>query len=303
MSVKKDFKVTKQNEGVFFVDKYVKGAQTSQEFWCLLRSDAHHDNPHSDNRMEKRHLDEAIERNAFIIDNGDAFCAMQGKGDPRASKNDIKKEHTKGSYLDSLVSTYADFLEPYAQNIAIMGKGNHELSVYKHRETDLTERLVSLLNGRTGSHIKSGQIANWIGFRVRHGGKNGRSKVLAKTLWLYLFHGSGGGGPVTKGVIGANRMGVVLPDANLVATGHTHDHWFLPNARARITTDGTEYIDEQLHIKIPTYKNEYGVHDSGFHMEKGRPPKPLGAVWLKFSLQVPKELSSFHLKCEASRAE
>ena len=141
-----------------------KSPATNQEFWCLLRSDAHHDNPHSDNRMEKRHLDEALEKKAFIIDNGDAFCAMQGKGDPRASKNDIKEEHTKGSYLDSLVSTYADFLEPYAQNIAIMEKGNHELSVYKHRETDLTERLVSLLNGRTGSHIKSGQIANWIGF-------------------------------------------------------------------------------------------------------------------------------------------
>ena len=283
MNAKNNFKVIKKSEGVFFVDMECKSPATNQEFWCLLRSDAHHDNPHSDNRMEKRHLDEALEKKAFIIDNGDAFCAMQGKGDPRASKNDIKEEHTKGSYLDSLVSTYADFLEPYAQNIAIMGKGNHELSVYKHRETDLTERLVSLLNGRTGSHIKSGQIANWIGFRVRNESKGKRSKILAKTLWLYLFHGSGGGGPVTKGVIGANRMGVVLPDANLVATGHTHDHWFLPNARARITADGTEYIDEQLHIKIPTYKNEYGVHDSGFHMEKGRPPNRLA----RYGLNLP----------------
>jgi hypothetical protein len=98
-------------------------------------------------------------------------------------------------------------------------------------------------------------------------------------------------------------MGVVLPDANIVATGHTHDSWFFTNARSRITSEGVEYIDEQLHIKIPTYKNEYGVKDSGFHMEKGRPPKPLGAVWLKFSLGRTKNISNTVLKYEAIRAD
>jgi len=298
------YSVSKKNEGIFFIDlEFEIKNWSKQSCWCLLRSDAHHDNPHSNNSLELKHLNQALERNAFILDNGDAFCAMQGKGDPRASKDDIKEIHKTGSYLDSLVDTYSDFLEPFSKNILVMGKGNHETAVYKHRETDLTKRLVDLLNGKTGSNIKSGQIANWICFRAYAKDERGRRKKLSKHIWLYMFHGAGGGGPVTKGVIGANRMGVTHPDANIVATGHTHDSWFFTNARSRITHDGTEFIDEQLHIKIPTYKNEYGVKDSGFHMEKGRPPKPLGAVWLKFSFDIPQELTSYALKCEASRAD
>lgn len=297
----KPFKVTKVSNGVYFVDIYFSDKKLNKPVWCLLRSDAHHDNPHSDNAMEKRHLEQALKRQAFILDNGDAFCAMQGKGDPRASKDDIKEEHKGGNYLDKLVDSYAEWLKPYAENILVMGKGNHETAVYKHRETDLTQRLVNSLNGKTNSKIQCGQIANWIGIRGRcTSDKRSRSQG---TIWLYMFHGAGGGGPVTKGVIGANRMGVVLPDANIVATGHTHDHWILPNARARITSDGSEYIDEQLHIKIPTYKNEYGVGDSGFHMEKGRPPKPLGAVWIKFYLGTRQELKGSVMRFEASRAE
>lgn len=295
------FKVTKKAEGVFIVDLIFPDKDYfGKPIWCLLRSDAHHDNPKSRNDLELKHLKQAKERNAFILDNGDAFCAMQGKGDPRASKDDIKEIHRKGSYLDSLVTTYADWLAPYSQNFLVMGKGNHETAVYKHRETDLTKRLVSLLNGQTGSKIKSGQIANWIGFRSR---RQQGGKPVAKILWMYMFHGAGGGGPVTKGVISANRMGVTHPDASIVCTGHTHDSWFFTNARSRITLDGTEFIDEQLHIKIPTYKDEYGVKDSGFHMEKGRPPKPLGAVWLKFEIGRVSELSHAVLKYEASRAD
>jgi hypothetical protein len=295
------FKVKKVSNGVFFIDIEFPTKQINKPLWCLLRSDAHHDNPHSDNNMERRHLDEAIKRNAFILDNGDAFCAMQGKGDPRASKDDIKEEHKGGNYLDKLVDSYADWLKPYAKNFLVMGKGNHETAVYKHRETDLTQRLVSQLNGKADSKIQCGQIANWIGIRGRFKGGGPRS---LGTVWMYMFHGAGGGGPVTKGVIGANRMGVTHPDANIICTGHTHDSWFLPNARARITASGREYIDEQLHIKIPTYKNEYGVKDSGFHMEKGRPPKPLGAVWIKFFLGKIQDLDGHEkLKFEATRAD
>lgn len=297
------FKVTKKSEGIFFIDLQLEDNWANDSIWCLLRSDAHHDNPHSDNNLEKKHLDTALQRNAFILDNGDAFCAMQGKGDPRASKDDIKEVHKKGCYLDSLVETYTEFLAPYAKNIAVMGKGNHETAVLKHRETDLTKRLVSSLNGKTGSLIKSGQIANWIGVRAWKRNTKNKNRQLSNTVWIYMFHGAGGGGPVTKGVIGANRMGVTFPDADIVTTGHTHDHWFFTNARSRISSHGKEYIDEQLHIKTPTYKNEYGVKDSGFHMEKGRPPKPLGAVWIRFFHQESKELDRYRLKFEATRAD
>jgi len=47
------------------------------EQWILVTSDRHWDSVHSDRTMQKRHLDEAVERNALIIDLGDLFDAMQ----------------------------------------------------------------------------------------------------------------------------------------------------------------------------------------------------------------------------------
>jgi len=69
------------------------------EFWCLLTTDRHWDNPDSDHDMQKRHMDEAVERGSPIICNGDFFCAMQGKYDKRASKDKLRPEHQSGRYF------------------------------------------------------------------------------------------------------------------------------------------------------------------------------------------------------------
>lgn len=98
----------------------------TKEHWFLLRSDAHHDNPHCNWDLEKKHLDEALERDAGILDCGDLFCAMQGAWDPRKSKSCLRSEHQRSDYLDALVTTAADFYQPYAKNIVCLGQGNHE---------------------------------------------------------------------------------------------------------------------------------------------------------------------------------
>jgi len=94
--------------------------------WFLLRSDAHFDNPHNDRELEKRHLDEALERGAGIIDAGDLFCVMGGKWDPRSNKAGVRPEYQTGDYLDAVVRSAVDFYEPYAKNIVCLGYGNHE---------------------------------------------------------------------------------------------------------------------------------------------------------------------------------
>jgi hypothetical protein len=98
--------------------------------------------------MLKRHLDLALKRNAPVIDVGDFFCAMQGKYDKRSNKNDIRPEHQKGDYLDALVKTAANYLEPYAPILTMRGWGNHETAMLKNHETDLTERLVERLRSK-----------------------------------------------------------------------------------------------------------------------------------------------------------
>lgn len=41
--------------------------------------------------------------------------------------------------------------------------------------------------------------------------------------------------------------------------------------------------DIQWHASMPTYKDEFTPAKGGYHMEKGREPRPLGAIWLRFS--------------------
>ena len=158
--------VIEKSRNVHFIKHALKTSQEKDAFWVLLSFDRHHDNPKSDNVMEKRHLEQAREKNAIIIDGGDLFCAMQGKYDPRSDKRDLKPEHQTGDYLDKLVSTAADFYGPYADLFAIMAPGNHETAISKRHETNLTERLVTMMNDRHGSKVHVGGFSGWVKFQI-----------------------------------------------------------------------------------------------------------------------------------------
>jgi len=247
----------------------------SGEQWFLLSADRHWDNPKSDHRLQIKHMEEARNRKAKIIDFGDLFCAMQGKYDPRSSKKDLRPEHQTDAYLDSLVSTATDFFEPYADLFLTIGTGNHESSIQKRSETDLTARLVERLNDRGKTNIARMGFSYWVVFRMRTHGQ----EVVTKRL--YLHHGYGGDAPVTKGTIQTNRMAVYLPDADFVATGHTHNRWIFPIERFRVNNQGRTYFDTQTHVKTATYKEEFTDGFGGWHVERGAPPKPVGAIWMR----------------------
>ena len=120
------------------------------EQWFLIRADVHHDNPHSDRAREEAPRT-GKERGAGVLSIGDTFCAMQGKYDKRSDKSCLRPEHQHGDYLDRLVTTAADFYEPYAHHLILFGEGNHESAIRKRHETDLLERLAQTLRDRTGA--------------------------------------------------------------------------------------------------------------------------------------------------------
>jgi hypothetical protein len=242
----------------------------------MLSGDRHHDNLHADHRMELNHLEKAREYNAPIIDIGDFFCLMQGKYDPRKSYTDMRPELTTGPYLDRVIDTAETFYEPYADLFAVIGQGNHEASVLKHNETDMTRRIANRLQRASSEPDRAfaGGYGGWVVLRFRW------HKTKRQTLRLKYHHGHGGGGPVTKGVIQTNRRAVFLPDADIIVTGHIHEAWSVPITRERINAAGTTGTDYQYHVSVPTYKNDYGNGSGGFHIEKGRPPKPMGCAWL-----------------------
>jgi hypothetical protein len=261
-----------------------------REAWFLLSSDRHHDNPATDQAMEKRHLEQARDRGAGIIDAGDLFCAMQGKYDKRSDKNSLRPEHQRGDYLDALVSTAAGFYQPFAKQIVVLGVGNHETAVRSRQETDLTERLAERLSASAGCKVAAGGYGGWVRFLFR-------IHTRCSSRVLHYYHGTGGGGPVTRGVIQTNRLAVFNPDADFVLSGHTHDSWIVPIARQRINDAGRLYHDEQVHVRTPGYKNAWADGHAGFEVERMHGPKPKGAAWLRFYVD------GGEIRSEVSRAQ
>lgn len=251
------------------------GVKFGFEQWFLLSSDRHWDSPDSDRAMQRRHLDEAAERNALILDFGDLIDGMGGRNDRRASKSGIRAEHNVDGYFTELINGAVDWYKPYAHLFALIATGNHESAVLRHNEIDLTRQIVRLLNAETGSSIHAGQYAGWVRLNFRRQGRASAGRHVIR-----YTHGSGGASPVTRGVIQTNRRAVYLPDAHTVLSGHTHQAWKVPIIRERLSEQGRVYFDEQTHVQIPSYKRS-SLH-TGFAAERGFAPTPLGAWWLRF---------------------
>jgi hypothetical protein len=248
--------------------------QSGQEF--LLISDLHWDNPHCDRGLLKNHLDEALRRNAAIILNGDTYCCMGGRYDRRADKSLIRPEHNTDRYFDAIVDTSVEWFSPYAKNILLIGYGNHETAIIKHGETDLLQRFASTLNYATGSAVEVGGYGGTIDIRVLHDAIRGVNFVV------HYYHGAGGGGPVTKGVIQDQRLLASTEGYDLTWMGHVHELYYHQNMIHRYDRSTKTLLQKPIHqLRTATYKEEWDGGYMGFHTERGRGPKPLGGYWMK----------------------
>jgi len=239
-------------------------------------SDLHWDNPHCDRGLLKNHLDEAVKRNAAIILNGDTYCCMGGKYDRRADKSLIRPEHNTDRYFDAIVDTSVEWFAPYAKNILLIGYGNHETAIIKHGETDLLQRFASTLNYATGSAVQVGGYGGTIDIRVLH------DTIRGVNFVVHYYHGFGGGGVVSKGVIQDQRLLAGTEGYDLTWMGHVHELYYHQNIIHRYDRSTKTLIQKPIHqLRTATYKEEWDGGYMGFHTERGRGPKPLGGYWLK----------------------
>lgn len=267
--------ITRHSANVHTVD--LEGREA--EF--LLISDLHWDNPHCDRVLLKKHLDEAVERGAGIIVNGDFFCLMQGRGDPRRNKNEIRPEHNVGNYLQAVVNSAVEWFKPYAHHIILIGYGNHETGVIKNVEFDALQMFVTLLNHECKTNVQAGGYGGAILFGFAHSPNTTHYTRFA----MHYFHGSGGGGAVTKGVIQDQRIMAMVEGYDCTWQGHVHELYHHINVISYINRNDYVMRQRPLHqIRTATYKEEYAGGVGGFHVERGRPPKPLGGYWMKLSL-------------------
>lgn len=257
----------------------------------LMLSDVHWDNPKCHRNLLKKHLDEAKEEGCRVMINGDLFCLMQGKGDPRKSKDDILPEHNNSRYLDSIVKTSADWFAPYAEIIDVVGYGNHETSIIKHQETDILERFVERLNtiANPVNKVHLGGYGGWIVVRFKLS-KEGNTRAYK----IKYNHGFGGGGPVTKGTIQHNRFATYIEGADCIWQGHVHEDYELTYSKEVLDGAFKTKHKDVLMLRTSSYKEEYKDGFGGFHVEKGRPVKPLGGRWLE--IYVKKEDNNYVTK-------
>ena len=261
------------------VSRNVHAVYCEKEIKLLLLSDLHWDNPKCDRVLLKNHLDEAVKRDAKIILNGDTFCMMQGKYDPRRSKKDILPEHNKANYIDAVIQDAVNWFGPYKDHILVVGYGNHETAILKALETDPIQRFVDLFNTTHGAEIHAGGYGGVVDFKFQLSAEGHRRKWT-----LRYYHGFGGGGIVTKGVIQDQRMMSFMEGYDCIWQGHVHELYHHINPVEVYDSHQKKIKIRDVHqIRTSSYKEEYEDGFGGFHIERGRPPKPLGAMWLTLS--------------------
>ena len=246
-----------------------------EENRIALLSDIHWDNPKCDRGILKRHLDYCLENKIPVFINGDFFCLMQGRGDRRGNKSDIRPEHNNSKYLDSIVETAVEWWSPYASILTVIGYGNHETAIIKYQETDLLQRFVDLFNYKNKSNVHTGGYGGWIVLKYNFLTKTSMVKQLK------YFHGSGGGGIVTKGAINLTRALESYEAMDIFVMGHIHENASRNDVRDTLTFNKGkrcyELQQKQIHLAITgSYKEEYGDGSNGWHVERGAPVKPVG---------------------------
>jgi predicted phosphodiesterase len=239
-----------------------------------ILSDLHWDNPKCDRKTLKKHLDFCVKNNIPIVVNGDFFCLMQGRYDPRRNKKDIRQEHNTHDYLDAVINTAVDWFKPYANNLVLIGYGNHETGIIKNLETDPLQRFVDALNREKNTNIQTGGYGGWLVVQQELS-----TNKMTSTKIKY-FHGSGGGGIVTKGAINLTRALETFEGYDVFTMGHIHENSARNDVRDCLRHTGKAGYtleQKQIHSMITgTYKEEYEDGAFGWHVERGAPIKPIG---------------------------
>jgi hypothetical protein len=248
-----------------------------------MLSDFHWDNPDCDRELVIKHLDYCKANNIPVVINGDLFCLMQGKADRRGSKEKVRPEHRNGNYFDAIVTTAVEFFTPYADTIILIGYGNHETAIQKHQETDILRRFVDMLNfvAKPTQPVFVGGYGGALSVEIKAGGGN-------HVYSIHYFHGSGGGGIVTRGEINLTRLMASTDNYDCITIGHVHENKETVVVKNSYNAKSKKVKQREILMMITgTYKDEYKDGADGWHVERGAPPKPIGGRLLTIEYRRP----------------
>lgn len=216
--------------------KYSFNCDDKRDYYFGLFSDLHLDSEKFERDTFIKDANKAIDRGARLLFNGDIFDAILPTDRKRYTRgNDGFNEDAQ---INERIEYAFRLFEPYADYIDFMGIGNHEASIVKYDHVDLVKMLVrelSLIRSKELPPIQRGSYQGFLRFTfTARDGKDVRS------FDIYRDHGKGGASPVTKGIIGLNRIHTTFV-ADLYWLGHTHTNvvdntpWTVyPNSSGRI---------------------------------------------------------------------
>ena len=252
-----------------------------KEVDLFICSDVHYDSLKCDRKSFKAHLDHIKSINGKVLIVGDLFDVMGCYKDPRTKSQDIDPRYLvrDRSYLDVVLDDVYAFLKPYRDNILMISYGNHETAIMRHRDTDIIDRLVYLLNQDSTFTTQKGSYSGWIYLKLYP--QLGKSRKVA-TFRIAYHHGKGGNAKRSKGILYSQMDAMEYPDANLIVSGHDHNKIYDPsNVRRRMAYQKAIYTyKDTVHwIKTGSYKQS--ADDFGWEVEKGFMPKRLGGWFVK----------------------
>lgn len=246
----------------------------------LWISDLHLDSIHCERELLKQHLDQALDINATIFIVGDLFDVMASYGDRRLLREDVDPLFIRRgeSYLDLVVDYAVDYLKPYAKNIAMISKGNHEDTISQFHNTDILARVVGAMNG-SGARIMQGGYRGYLVTRYQ------RTKTSHATVIHHYHHGYGGSAKRSFGVLDVQMEAMKYPDAQYLIRGHTHQKWLVPSVtRQRLNKKSGKTKDEYVkYIQMGAYKHTNSETD-GWEVKRNFNPTKLGGWFIEHHL-------------------
>jgi hypothetical protein len=246
----------------------------------LIVSDVHFDSVKCDRELLKKHLDEIKKEDGIILIIGDLFDVMGTFQDPRSKPQDIRSEYyVRGrGYLDLIVEDAVNFFKPYADNIKLIGYGNHETNITRRHDTDIIDRFAYLLHGNVEA---KGAYQGFFGVKLSYN-KNGSQS----STYNIAYHHGHGGARRSKGVLNSQLDAMKYPDANLIVSGHDHNKIHDPS-NVRFTLDyNRKVVKKTCHwLKLGSYKKT--SLDFGYEVQGGYFPSRLGGWFCELQLKKP----------------
>lgn len=238
----------------------------------LITADDHVDHAKSRLDLIKDDHARAVDIGAGIIKVGDVFCAMQMNGDPRKSASGLRPELMGDGYVNSMLEFAESVYGPSKSNFVMISPGNHETSYLSRHGVDLTAMLCNSLGCQVGGY--QGLIVH--DFRWRQ-------TQQASTVWQY-HHGGLSGGEMSRGALQFSRQMTHWEDVDLYLSGHIHESMTAASKVFRWDRR-TRSVKGRVvrHVQVPTYKDEFT--SNGYHIRKGRRPRPVGCVWAKYRIE------------------